>query len=183
MEFLDERCLQELVYGGAVLGAGGGGSIEAGLDEGCQALAEGAPRMVRIEELSPKARIATLSVVGSVFRMTGGRPQPQHGAALRRLVKLDKRPVAAIVSSEVGPQAVIYGWRESAATSIPIVDAPLQRPRPSARPDGLAGASSPSPVHHKHSSSRRKRRSSNPSGTRPPGASDRSQRDGAAGCG
>jgi DUF917 family protein len=123
-ETLTERHLQELVYGGAVLGAGGGGSIEAGLAEGRKALEEGAPRIVQIGELKPDARVATLSVVGSMSRMTPDEPRPLHSPALRRLAALDKRPIAGLIASEVGPQAVTYGWRESAASGIPIVDSP-----------------------------------------------------------
>ena len=137
MELLNERRLRELVYGAAVLGAGGGGSIEAGLAAGRQALAEGRPRIVRIEELSPPTRVVTLSVVGSVTRMAGDQPRPRHGAALRRLAHIDKEPIGAMVSSEVGPQAVTYGWRESAAMGVPIVDAPCNG---RAHPLGLMGS-------------------------------------------
>jgi DUF917 family protein len=137
MELLNERRLRELVYGGAVLGAGGGGTIEAGLAAGRQALAEGAPRFVGIEELASNARIVTLSVVGSVSRMTGDRSRPRHGVALRRLASLEKMPVAAIIASEVGPQAVTYGWMESAVTGIPIADAPCNG---RAHPLGVMGS-------------------------------------------
>ncbi len=71
MELLDERRLRELVYGGAVLGAGGGGSIEAGMAAGSEALALGSPRLVEIDELAPTTLIATLSIVGSMGGMSG----------------------------------------------------------------------------------------------------------------
>jgi hypothetical protein len=137
MELLNERRLRELVYGGAVLGAGGGGSIEAGLAAGRQALAAGAPRMMRIEELPPKTRIVTLSVVGSVSRMTGDQRRPEHGLALRRLAAVDRKSIGALIPSEVGPQGVTYGWLESAATGVPIVDAPCNG---RAHPLGLMGS-------------------------------------------
>lgn len=137
MEFLDERRLPELVYGGAVLGAGGGGSIEAGLAEGREALALGSPRLIRIDELSPTTLIATLSIVGSMGGMSGAQPSPQHGLALRQLAKLEKKRIDAVIASEVGPQAVIYGWRESAIAGIPIVDAPCNG---RAHPLGVMGS-------------------------------------------
>ncbi len=137
MELLDERRLRELVYGGAVLGAGGGGSIEAGLAAGREALALGSPRLVRIDELSPTTLIATLSIVGSMGGMSGAQPHPQHGLALRQLAKLEKKQIAAVIASEVGPQAVTYGWRESATAGIPIVDAPCNG---RAHPLGVMGS-------------------------------------------
>lgn len=137
MELLNERRLREMVYGGAVLGAGGGGSIQAGLAAGRDALTHGAPRMVRIEELPAKARIATLSVVGSMSKMTGRQSHPEHALALRRLGAIDKRSIDALIPSEVGPEAVTYGWRESVVTGVPIADAPCNG---RAHPLGLMGS-------------------------------------------
>lgn len=137
MELLDERRLRELVYGGAVLGAGGGGSIEAGLAAGSEALALGSPRLVEIDELAPTTLIATLSIVGSMGGMSGAQPRPQHGLALSQLAKLEKKRIGAVIASEVGPQAVTYGWRESAIAGIPIVDAPCNG---RAHPLGVMGS-------------------------------------------
>jgi DUF917 family protein len=137
MELLDERRLRELVYGGAVLGAGGGGSIEAGLAAGSEALALGSPRLVGIDELAPTTLIATLSIVGSMGGMSAAQARPQHGLALRQLAKLEKKHIDAIIASEVGPQAVTYGWRESAIAGIPIVDAPCNG---RAHPLGVMGS-------------------------------------------
>jgi DUF917 family protein len=137
MQLLNERRLLELVYGGAVLGAGGGGSIEAGLTAGREALTRGTPRLARLEELPAKTLIATLSIVGSMAGMTGDQARPQHGLALRRLAEAEKRSIGALIPSEVGPQAATYGWRESALTGIPIADAPCNG---RAHPLGLMGS-------------------------------------------
>jgi len=137
MELLDERRLRELVYGGAVLGAGGGGSIEAGLAAGSEALALGSPRLVEIDELAPTTLIATLSIIGSMGGMSGAQPRPQHGLALSQLAKLEKKHIGAVIASEVGPQAVTYGWRESAIAGITIVDAPCNG---RAHPLGVMGS-------------------------------------------
>lgn len=134
---LNERRLRELVYGGAVLGAGGGGSIAAGLTAGREALAHGTPRMARMEELPPNTLVATLSIVGSMAGMTVDQARPQHGLALRRLAEAEKRSIGALIPSEVGPQAVTYGWRESALTGVPIADAPCNG---RAHPLGLMGS-------------------------------------------
>jgi DUF917 family protein len=137
MELLDERRLRELVYGGAVLGAGGGGSIESGLAAGREALAQGTPRLANLAELPPKTLVATLSIVGSVAGMTGDQARPQHGLALRRLAEVEKRPIGAVIPSEIGPQTVTYGWRESALAGVPIADAPCNG---RAHPLGLMGS-------------------------------------------
>jgi uncharacterized protein len=137
MELLGERRMRELVYGGAVLGAGGGGSIDAGLVAGREALAEGTPRLAHIGELPPKTLVATLSIVGSVDGMTGEQAPPEHGLALRRLAEVEKRSIGAFIPSEVGPQAVLYGWRESALAGVPIADAPCNG---RAHPLGLMGS-------------------------------------------
>src|SRR5579863_5878360 len=137
MELLDERRLRELVYGGAVLGAGGGGSIEVGLAAGREALALGSPRLVRIDELAPTTLIATLSIVGSMGGTSGAQPRPQHGLALSQLAKLEKEHIGAVIASEVGPQTVTYGWCESAIAGIPIVDAPCNG---RAHPLGVMGS-------------------------------------------
>jgi uncharacterized protein len=137
MEFLDESRLVKLVYGGAVLGAGGGGFIEAGLAAGRAALARGRPRLAQIEELPSKSLIATLSIVGSIGGGTADHSRPQHGWALRRLAEAEKKSVEATIPSEVGPEAVTYGWRESAVYGLPIVDAPCNG---RAHPLGVMGA-------------------------------------------
>jgi DUF917 family protein len=95
------------------------------------------PRLIRIDELSPTSLIATLSIVGSMGGMSGAQPSPQHGLALRQLAKLEKKRIDAVIASEVGPQAVIYGWRESAIAGIPIVDAPCNG---RAHPLGVMGS-------------------------------------------
>ena len=136
MELLDERRLIELVYGGAVLGAGGGGSVEAGLAAGREALALGTPLLAQLGELAPQSLIATLGIVGSAG-MTVDQARPQHGLALRRLEELERKPIGAVIPSEVGPQTVTYGWRESAVSGVPVADAPCNG---RAHPLGLMGS-------------------------------------------
>jgi uncharacterized protein len=137
VEYLDETHLIEMVYGGAVLGAGGGGSIESGMAAGGEALARGVPRLIGIKELPPKTIIATLSIVGSVSGMSDPQQRLRHGLSLRRLGEMECASPEAVISSEVGPQPVIYGWGESAATGVPIVDAPCNG---RAHPSGLMGS-------------------------------------------
>jgi uncharacterized protein len=137
MEYLDESHLRELVHGGAVLGAGGGGSIEAGMAAGREALTRGTPCLIGINDIPPKTIIATLSIVGSVRGMPNAQTPLLHGRCLRRLEEMESAPPQAMIAAEVGPQPVIYGWRESAATGVPIIDAPCNG---RAHPLGLMGS-------------------------------------------
>src|SRR5207248_146755 len=104
MLVLNQRALRQMVYGGAVLGAGGGGSIEAGLRAGAKALAEGRPRLARLDELAPTARLVTFSRVGTVTGEAG--VDALEGLDLRALAlfrKSGRRPIAGFLASEVGP--------------------------------------------------------------------------------
>jgi len=135
---LDDNHLKAMVYGGAVLGAGGGGSIAAGLAAGRRALRRGEPRLVSLPELADDARLVTFSSVGTVGKSSGvDQLEGQHARALKLFFSADKGEVAGIIASEVGPLAVTYGWRESAVTGIPIVDAPCNS---RAHPLGLMGS-------------------------------------------
>jgi DUF917 family protein len=138
MELLTEQHLREMVYGGAVLGAGGGGSIRVGLTAGYDALDRGKPRLARVEELQARSLIVTLSTVGSVAGMAeSDNVKGRHIAALRRLAAFGDFQIDGLIASEVGPAAAIYGWAESAVAGIPIVDAPCNG---RAHPLGLMGS-------------------------------------------
>ena len=138
MATLDDNRLKAMVYGGAVLGAGGGGSIRAGLAAGRQALRRGEPRLISLSELTDQGRLVTFSSVGTVGKVSGvDQLDGQHGRALEIFSSADKRQITGIIPSEVGALAVTYGWRESALTSIPIVDAPCNG---RAHPLGLMGS-------------------------------------------
>ena len=135
---LNEQYLEWLVYGGAVMGAGGGGSIQAGLDAGYRSLALGTPRMAGLNELSPGARLVTFSAVGSV----GGRGSVnqlngQHTRAWKLFTAKTDEEISGFIPSEVGPLAVTYGWQESSLTGLPVVDAPCNG---RAHPLGMMGS-------------------------------------------
>lgn len=135
---LDEANLLALVYGGAILGAGGGGSIKAGLAAGRAVLATGRPLMVSLDELSGNSVLATFSRVGTVSSThTLGRLADQHTRALELFQSLDGYKIGGIIPSEIGPLAVTYGWRQAINSGIPIVDAPCNG---RAHPTGIMGS-------------------------------------------
>jgi DUF917 family protein len=121
----DAAWLRALVYGGAVLGGGGGGSLDAGLASARAALRLGVPRIVPLARLDPAAVVATLSAVGSAGQMPGTALDEGHfGRAIDIFQPFAQCRIDGFIASEVGPQAVTYGLRESACTGVPVVDAP-----------------------------------------------------------
>jgi DUF917 family protein len=122
---IDGERLRAIVYGGAFLGAGGGGSIAAGFAAGREALALGTPRIVPLTHLTPDATLVTVSAVGTARGTSAGQVDCRHFLrALALFGKLFDRRVDGLIASEVGPLAVTYGWRESIVTGIPVIDAP-----------------------------------------------------------
>lgn len=122
---VDERGLRALVYGGAVLGGGGGGSLTAGLKNVREVLRVGAPRIVPLTALEDDAILATLSVVGDPGVAGDFAAAAAHfKRALTLFESFSDHGIEGYLASEVGPLAVTYGLRESAATGLPVVDAP-----------------------------------------------------------
>jgi DUF917 family protein len=120
----NETSLRALVYGGAVLG-GGGGSLSAGLASVRDAMALGAPRILPLDRIAEQTTLATLSAVGSAGTTSGATLRHAHfDRALALFEPFADRRLGGFIASEVGPRAVTYGLRESAITGIPVVDAP-----------------------------------------------------------
>jgi DUF917 family protein len=135
---LDESSMREMVYGGAVLGAGGGGSIQGGLAAGRKALRRGRPRLITIAELPDNACLLTFSFVGPAGKTFGDDLHGQHHMrALQLFSRISKQRAAGFVPSEVGALAVTYGWEQAALLGVPIVDAPCNG---RAHPLGLMGS-------------------------------------------
>jgi DUF917 family protein len=136
---INENHLECLVYGGAVLGGGGGGSIEAGMNAGRSALSIGTPHIVEWDGFSEEARVVTFSRVGSVGQTVGDVDQlnRQFARALELFKQASTMEVDGFIPSEVGPLAVTYGWHESALTGLPVVDAPCNG---RAHPLGIMGS-------------------------------------------
>ena len=62
---LDEQIVEFAVYGGAILGGGGGGKIEDGLQIGRLALEVGQPILKTAEEMADEDFLVTVSLVGA----------------------------------------------------------------------------------------------------------------------
>nr|WP_313779759.1 DUF917 family protein [Paenibacillus larvae] len=62
---IDEQIVRYAVYGGAILGGGGGGWIKEGLELGRLALEAGDPRLLTVDELSDEDLLVTVAMVGA----------------------------------------------------------------------------------------------------------------------
>jgi DUF917 family protein len=121
----DEPGLRALVYGGAVLGGGGGGSLATGLECVREALSAGVPRIVPLAGIADDAILVTLSGVGGARQTSADALGHAHfKRAIDLFESFSSHTVSGFIASEVGPRAVTYGLRESARSGLPVVDAP-----------------------------------------------------------
>jgi DUF917 family protein len=89
------------------------------------ALASGTPHIIPLEQIAEGTTLATISAVGTANSTSGAALRHVHfDRALALFEPFANRHVGGFIASEVGPRAVTYGLRESAATGIPVVDAP-----------------------------------------------------------
>lgn len=121
---LKEEHMKQAVYGASILGGGGGGFIERGLARGKQAFIMGEPVMATIDEFSDNDIFVMVSTVGAVRGENVFLNPALYIKTIGIIEKMIAEPIAGIITSEVGPGNVINGWVQSAATGIPVVDAP-----------------------------------------------------------
>ena len=110
------------VYGGAVLGGGGGGFVSRGLRTAELALQVGTPELWTADEFASEALTATVALVGAP-----AAPDPQVlPTQLLRALELLRRdlpaPLAALHTNENGAETTINGWFHSAMTGLPVID-------------------------------------------------------------
>ncbi len=134
---LTAKILDYLVIGGSFYGGGGGGSTVAGREAGREALALGAPFLVDLDDLPDDTLLLTVSAVGSpAGEGIHAGPKDYVRAALmfKRYSGLD---IGGFIANECGGLATVNGWVQSAATGLPIVDAPCNG---RAHPTGAMGS-------------------------------------------
>jgi DUF917 family protein len=117
--------LDDLARGCAILGAGGGGDIDAPLIQAKMAVAEHGPvRVVDADDLSDDALILPLSGWGAptvgIEKLGSGR----EGAVLRSAVeRWFGTPVAAVMAGEIGGGNGVQPVAWAAEMNLPLVDA------------------------------------------------------------
>ncbi|QKE73962.1 DUF917 family protein [Arthrobacter citreus] len=134
---LDEKMVEYAVYGGAVLGGGGGGWIEEGLKIGKLALQVGQPQLLTIDELEDEDTLVTVSLVGAPAAKDQFVKPIHYAQALELLSKKIEKPIKGIITNENGAATSVNGWFQSAVTNIPVIDIPCNG---RAHPTGSMGS-------------------------------------------
>lgn len=134
---LDERVVEYAVYGGAVLGGGGGGWIEDGLQIGRLALEIGQPVLLTADELQDDDLLVTVSMVGAPAAKEKFVKPVHYAKALELLSQKIGKPIQGITTNENGAGTTVNGWFQSAVTGIPVIDNPCNG---RAHPTGAMGS-------------------------------------------
>ncbi len=122
-KLLEYKFAKALVYGGAILGGGGGGTIEEGLEFINETFKVGTPALLLPDELEPRETVVTVSMVGAPSSKKILHPKYLI-ESLKFFQKNYAGKISGIITNEMGPFASVNGLIQSAATSIPIIDAP-----------------------------------------------------------
>jgi hypothetical protein len=125
------------VYGGCILGGGGGGWIEDGLEKAEQAFDFGTPELVTIDELADEDYVACVSLVGAPSAKEMYVDTKQLIETVERMKKELDYPLKALMTNENGAATTINGWLQAAAVGLPVIDAPSNG---RAHPTGSMGA-------------------------------------------
>ncbi|WP_079911666.1 DUF917 family protein [Paenibacillus sp. 32352] len=134
---LDQRIMEYAVYGGAVLGGGGGGWIERGLEIGKLALELGEPKLLTVDELNDEDLLVTVALVGAPGAKDKYLKPVHYIRALEMVSQRVQKPIQGLITNENGAETTVNGWFQSAMTGIPVIDNPCNG---RAHPTGLMGA-------------------------------------------
>lgn len=134
---LDKQIVEYAVYGGAILGGGGGGWIEQGLEVGRLALEAGDPKLITVDELSDEDLLVTVALVGAPAAKDKYVKPMHYARALDIVARLTGKPIQGLITNENGAETTVNGWFQSALTGIPVIDIPCNG---RAHPTGMMGA-------------------------------------------
>lgn len=140
-----------IVFGGAILGGGGGGWLEHGLEMASQALSAGLTTIANIDEVSTAENglIATASMVGSPAAAERHLEPDDFTRAVQlldqSLLATGGQHLVGLIASECGAVACVNGWYQAARLGLSLVDAPCDgRAHPTAQMGSLGLHSDPS---------------------------------------
>jgi len=134
---LNEELLNYAVLGGSILGGGGGGAREAGLEAGRVAIAYGAPTLVDIADMPEGCMLLTTALVGAPAAPAQRVKPKDYVRALQLLEENTGLKIGGLITNENGGAATVNGWIQAAFLGIPIVDAPCDG---RAHPTGMMGS-------------------------------------------
>lgn len=118
--------VDHVAVGGAVLGGGGGGSLDEGIEFGELAVEYGTPTIVPVSALDPTDVVLTVSGVGAPAATESHVEPVDYVRAVELIVdRLNERgmSVGALMTNEMGGFAAVNGLLQSAVTGLPLVDA------------------------------------------------------------
>lgn len=126
------------VYGGCILGGGGGGVLEEGLEKVDSLFSsyEG-PTLVTPDELADDAYVACVALVGAPSAVESYYDADQLITTVNMVSDTLKTSLAAVMTNENGAGTTTNGWLQAAALGLPVIDAPANG---RAHPTGSMGS-------------------------------------------
>lgn len=116
--------MEQAVYGGAILGGGGGGWIHDGLQKGKLALEIGEVNLITVDELTNEDFVTCVSLVGAPAAKNQYVNAKQLYSTVDLLQKNFHSPVKALMTNENGAATTVNGWIQAALTGLSVIDAP-----------------------------------------------------------
>ena len=112
---LTEKDVEAAVKGGSVYAAGGGGWADHGRMLGTAACQVGKPELVSVDELSPKAWIATAAAIGAPAGTTSWEMQGiDYVKAVQLLQEALGEKLSGLIIGQNGKSSTLNGWLPSA---------------------------------------------------------------------
>jgi hypothetical protein len=121
---ITEDNISQAVFGGCILGGGGGGKIENGLEMGKLAFSYGSIDLEPIEHFKDDDIVITASAVGAPSAKEKFIKPDYYIDAVKNLIKSQAVKPAGIITNENGAIGTVNGWLQAAALGIPVLDAP-----------------------------------------------------------
>lgn len=134
MRKLTHQDLMDILLGATILGTGGGGSLEAGIERVEKALSQGKEfNLVSIDELAPDDLIGTPYTCGAISPLTEEEikkyerlpnyEMEYHIMAITNMEKFMNKPIKAVVSTELGGGNTAAAFYAGAMAGKLILDA------------------------------------------------------------
>lgn len=134
---LNKETLEYALIGGTILGGGGGGHRNLGLESGSTALAYGDIELVDISRIEDDVLIVTASSVGAPAAVEKHVKPRDYIRTIEILQENTGIKVGGIITNENGGAATINGWIQASVLGIPLIDAPCNG---RAHPTGTMGS-------------------------------------------
>ncbi|GAA0361369.1 DUF917 family protein [Caldalkalibacillus horti] len=134
---LTKEDAEKAVYGGCILGGGGGGWIYDGLEKTEEVFKLGNPTLASVDEFQDQDYVVCVSLVGAPSAKNMHVDTKQLIDTVKRMQKEFPHPIKALMTNENGASTTINGWLQSVATGLPFLDAPCNG---RAHPTGSMGS-------------------------------------------